>query len=338
MNRSSAAASHVIVRAPAKLNLFLELLGKRPDGYHELETVMVPVSCSDTLCVTRSDQHDAIRLQTHWWPSPEDWRQSLGAAAEPLLAIPDDASNLIHRAIDAMRSTFGLRGGFDVLVRKRIAAGAGMGGASSDAAAAIRAVAALAGIDARQPEVAALAARIGSDVPFFLAHRAAGHAPEARGWGAVATGRGEHLQPFALGQRLWFVVAYPRGGLSTAAVYARAEVPQQPVAAGDCLGALSAGDVAALRPLLLNRLSQPAQTLSPRVSELLALMDRCGLPAAMMTGSGSACFSVFAQRQHALQGAKRLRQQWSRPADSGRVLVVSSLSARPQLQLYDSKA
>src|SRR5690606_17240752 len=130
------------------------------------------------------------------------------------------------------------------------------------------------------------------------------------------------------------VVAYPRGGLSTAAVYGRVQVPQQPTAVARCVEALTVGDVDALRSAMVNRLSEPAQSLSPRVSELLALIGRCGLPAAMMTGSGSACFSVFAQRQQALLGAERLRQQWARSAQSGRVLVVSSLSARPRLRLY----
>ncbi len=338
MSVSSVATASVVVRAPAKLNLFLELLGKRPDGFHELETVMVPVSCFDTLCVSHSDRHEEIRIQTRWWPSPEDWRQTLGEAAEPLLAIPDDDSNLIHRAIEATRSAFQLRGGFDVAVRKRIPAGAGMGGASSDAAAAIRAAAALGGIDARRPELEQIAQRIGSDVPFFLAHRVPGPMLQGKAWAAVATGRGEQLRSFALGKRLWFVVAFPRGGLSTAAVYGRAGVPQQPVAVGDCLRALTAGDVGALHSVMVNRLSHPAQTLSPRVSELLALMDSCGLAPAMMTGSGSACFSVFAQRQQAIQGAQRLRQQWSQSAQSGGVLVVSSLSARPRLRLYESGA
>lgn len=341
MSVRPVAPAEVIVRAPAKLNLFLELLGKRPDGFHELETVMVPVSCMDTLCVSRSERHQEIRLQTRWWPAPEDWRASLGEAAEPLLAIPDDASNLIHRAIAATRSAFGLSGGFEVAVRKRIPAGAGMGGASSDAAAAIQAAAALGGIAPQHPELETIAAQIGSDVPFFLAHRG-GTPPgpqsvsprNGNAWAALATGRGERLQPFALARRLWFVVAYPRGGLSTAAVYGRVQVPPQPQAVDPCVEALTAGDVDALRAAMLNRLSHPAQTLSPRVSELLDLMRRCGLPAAMMTGSGSACFSVFAQRQQALQGAERLRQQWSRSAQSGRVMVVSSLPARPRLRLY----
>lgn len=337
MSGNSAVPSRVVLRAPAKLNLFLELLGKRPDGYHELETVMVPVSCFDTLCVTRSERHQDIRIQTRWWPSPEDWRRSLGPAAEPLLSIPDDTSNLIYRAIDAARTAWGIAGGFEITVRKRIPAGAGMGGASSDAAAALRAAAVLGGIDSEAPELESIAARIGSDVPFFLTDRLPSALGAAPAWAALATGRGERLQPWALARRLWFVIAYPRGGLSTAAVYGQAKIPPQPVAADDCLRALTAGDLGALHSSMVNRLSQPAGELAPRISELLALMTACDLPAAMMTGSGSACFSLFAQRQQALQAAERLRQQWSCTSEPGRVLVVSSLSARPRMRLFYSE-
>ncbi len=321
MSTCSLIRDQVVVRTPAKLNLFLELLGKRADGYHDLETVMVPVSCFDTLHIARTDRHAEIRLQTRWWPSEEDWKRSLGDAAEPLLTIPNDQSNLIHRAVSEVKSAFALSGGFNVRVRKRIPAGAGMGGASSDAAAAILATATLGNVDPRQPELARIAEGIGSDVPFFLGRGA-----------ALATGRGEQLRPLTLGRRLWFVVAFPRGGLSTAAVYRKATIPQRPVRAQDCLLALTTGDVGALHSVLMNRLSHPARALSPLVSDLLALMETCGISPAMMTGSGSACFCVYSEREQAVRGARLLRQHWSRRADSGRVLVVSSVPAKPRLK------
>lgn len=320
----------VVVRTPAKLNLFLELLGKRPDGFHDLETVMVPVGCFDTLRVARTQQPGEIRLQSTWWPSPQAWRQALGAAAEPLLAIPDDASNLIHRALAGVIQAFSLPGGFEVSVRKRIPAGAGMGGASSDAAAAIAAAAVLAGLDARDPRLLQVAERIGSDVPFFLGPAGLGPVP------AVATGRGERLRAVPLGRPLWFVIGYPRGGLSTAAVYQRAELPSQPVPAADCLAALARGDLDAVQAALLNRLAAPAQTLSPQVGELLDLMQGCGMRSAMMTGSGSACFAIFAQRQQAEAAAGSLRQRWAQRSDPGPVLVVSSRGAKTRVRTVSS--
>jgi 4-diphosphocytidyl-2-C-methyl-D-erythritol kinase len=317
----TATRQCVVARTPAKVNLFLELLAKRPDGYHELETVMVPVSCFDTLQITRSEKHQEIHLRTHWWPSAEDWKESLGDAAEPLLAIPNDASNLIHRAISEVKAAFDVPYGFEAVVRKRIPAGAGMGGASSDAAAAILATAALGKVAATDPELGRIAQKIGSDVPFFLGDGA-----------ALATGRGEKLQSVKLGRRLWFVVAFPRGGLSTAAVFGRAQIPERPVRPDDCLAALTSGDLGALNSGLVNRLSHPARLLSPLVSDLLSLMESCGSSPAMMTGSGSACFSVFQEREEARRAARQLRQQWSRTPVPGRVLVVSSVAARPRLR------
>jgi 4-diphosphocytidyl-2-C-methyl-D-erythritol kinase len=328
----SQSSRSVVVRTPAKLNLFLELHGKRPDGYHELETVMVAVNCFDALRIGLTDRHADVRLTSHWWPSANDWKESLGPAADALLNIPNDSSNLIHRAVTETRRALGIDAGFDIVARKRIPAGAGMGGASSDAAAAILGVAALAGVDNDDPRLAKIAASIGSDVPFFLGPRATGFEPSGPCEAAIATGRGEKLAPFSLGQRLWFVVGFPRGGLSTAAVYQRAVVPAQPVRSEECVAALTSGRPGAVQSVLLNRLSHPAQSLSPLVGDLLRMMNDCGLATAMMTGSGSACFGICADRMSALRISNALRHRWSAALGGGRVMVVSSVAVSPRIK------
>ncbi len=337
----SPRPSAVVVRAPAKLNLFLELLAKRPDGYHELETAMVPVSCFDTLLVRRTAEHADVRLQTRWWPSAAAWTEALGEAAEPLLSIPDDATNLIHRAITAVKSAFGVECGFDVTVRKRIPAGAGMGGASSDAAAAIHATVMLGGIRTTGERLAEIAAEIGSDVPFFLGPPAPlpANQPPAESPGptvTIATGRGERLETHTLPRPLWFVVGYPRGGLSTARVYAAAQIPQQPVRVGKFLDALTAGSFAALHSCMVNRLSHPARLLSPVVGDLLSLMEANGLTPAMMTGSGSACFALCENQEQARQRGQRLGEAWARQGSAGKVLVLSSVSPRPRFRWVEA--
>lgn len=329
----TANPAALVVRAPAKLNLFLELLGKRPDGYHELETAMVPVSCFDTLRVRRSAEHHDVRLATHWWPSAAAWTETLGEAAQPLLSIPDDPTNLIHRAITAVKAAFGVECGFDVTVRKRIPAGAGMGGASSDAAAALRAAVLLSGIQASGQRLAEIAAGIGSDVPFFLGPPESLAAPGRPGpTVAIATGRGERLTAHAMPRPLWFVVAFPRGGLSTARVYAAAQVPPQPVRVGKFLDALTADSRGALHSCLLNRLSHPARLLSPVVGDLLTLMEANGLTPALMTGSGSACFCLCENQEQARRRGQRLREAWTRQGFAGKVLVVSSVPLRPRFR------
>lgn len=322
----------VVVRTPAKLNLFLELHGKRADGYHELETVMVAVSCFDTLRIGRTDRHADVRLASHWWPSANDWKESLGDAAVALLNIPNDSSNLIHRAVTETKRTLGVDDGLEIVARKRIPAGAGMGGASSDAAAAILGVARLAGVDHDDPRLPEIAATIGSDVPFFLGIRTAGFKPDRPSEAAIATGRGEKLKPFSLGRRLWFVVGFPRGGLSTAAVFRRAVVPGEPLRSEDCVAALTSGHPGAVQSAMSNRLSHPAQSLSPLVSDLLSTMNDCGLASAMMTGSGSACFGICADRASAVAGGDALRRWWS--SGGGRVMVVSSVAVSPRMKAY----
>lgn len=118
----------LIVRTPAKLNLFLELHGKRPDGYHELETVMIPVSRFDTLHLRATAEHDEVRLRSRWLPSPEHWTRALGDAADPLLSIADDSTNLIHLGASAAKQLFRFPWGIEITAYKRIPAGAGMGG------------------------------------------------------------------------------------------------------------------------------------------------------------------------------------------------------------------
>jgi 4-diphosphocytidyl-2-C-methyl-D-erythritol kinase len=335
----------VYARTPAKLNLFLELLSKRSDGYHEIETIMTAVSCYDTLRIDRSDRHDEIRLKTHWHPSPEYWQQALGAASQSILTIPDDETNLIHRAIAKMRMAFEIGCGFDVIARKRAPAGAGMGGASSDAAAAIVGVAVLAGISGQESRLAQIAAEIGSDVPFFLGPYATqASCPElekpifsqTRNFpqAAIAKGRGELLAPFSLGRQLWFVVAYPPLALSTAAVYRVSQVPEQPERANEILACLTSNDSNLVHFTLMNRLSRPAQALCPMIGDLLSMLIECCQAPAMMTGSGSACFCVCPDRESANAGAEELRSRWSKMGASGHVMVLKSVSARPQIKAH----
>ncbi len=333
----------VYARTPAKLNLFLELLSKRSDGYHEIETIMTAVSCYDTLRIDRSDRHNEIRLKSHWYPSPEYWQQTLGAASKAILAIPDDETNLIHRSIETMRKDFGIKSGFDVIARKRTPAGAGMGGASSDAAAAIVGVAVLAGIQGQGARMAQVAAEIGSDVPFFLgphvtqASRSVREKqnfshPRNSPQAAIARGRGELLSPFSLARRLWFVVAYPPVALSTAAVYRICQIPERPVRANEIFACLTSNDSNLVHFTLMNRLSQAAQALSPMVGDLLSLLSECCQSPALMTGSGSACFCVCPDRKSAHDGAEKLRSRWSKSGASGQVMVLKSVSAGPQIK------
>src|SRR5262245_20200599 len=210
-------AGRLVVHAPAKVNLFLAVRGKRSDGYHELETLMVAVAVYDTL-VFQEDESGAIEFRS------DD------------AAIPQGPQNLVVRSALLIREEAKATGrGAKIWLRKRIPVAAGLGGGSSDAAATLAALNALWKLGLSLPELAGLGARIGSDVPFFF------HTPAA-----VGRGRGELLSPLALVRPLHLVLVCPTEGLSTAQVYRNLESGDR-LAAGQSSSEELAGGNPALR-------------------------------------------------------------------------------------------
>src|SRR3954471_18211939 len=164
----------LVVRTPAKLNLFLEILGRRPDGFHELETLMVTVGIYDSLTFTEDDS-DEIRLRC------------FGSTSSPTSArtsendVPDGRQNLVYRAAELLRQHAGIARGVRIELEKRIPVAAGLAGGSSDAAATLTALNQLGNLDLPTAELQRLASQLGSDIGFFLCGKAA----------AICRGRGE---------------------------------------------------------------------------------------------------------------------------------------------------
>lgn len=320
-----------MVRAPAKLNLYLELIRKRIDGYHDIDTVMVPISCFDTLVLRLTDS-DSIHISQHWRPAAEQWQAAIGdEAAATQISIPTDERNLIYRALQAVSDQARYRGGWEVIVRKRIPAGAGMGGASSDAAAAIRAAAKLLGIATDSDVLRQIAATLGSDVPFFLGGDAAGC--DAKVGAMKATGRGEILEPLKSPARLSFIVAFPSQSLSTASVYQHCKVPGQSRSSQPILNALASGTPAVICKELFNRLTEAATILSPSVRDLLQLMQISGLIDCQMTGSGSACFAILGDQHHAGLKLAELRRTLHGHSFRAHVILAHSVSLPQPIRL-----
>src|SRR5271166_3733614 len=165
----------IVVQTPAKLNLFFEVLGKRSDGYHEIETLMCPISWYDTLCFRESSSED-LELECQ--------RGSAASGRIGFEEVPRDGRNLVLRAVDLVRRRTGTKQGARLRLIKRIPTAAGLGGGSSDAAAALVAASLGWKLGLSLPELASLAAELGSDVPFFL-----NRGP------AVCRGRGERIEP-----------------------------------------------------------------------------------------------------------------------------------------------
>ena len=284
------AGRALVVEAPAKLNLFLEILGKRPDGYHELETLMVSVGVYDTLSFTESDSRDLRLIVQDADAHPP------GDDAEPF-SVPRGRDNLIVRAAELLRDSAGVNRGATIVLRKRIPAAAGLAGGSSDAAATLAALNRLWKLERTPAELQSLASSLGSDIAFFLAGTGA----------AVCRGRGEIVEPVNLPLRLHFVIARPAHGLSTALVYRHCRPAERPKGVEHLLASLAKGRLGAAAHLLHNALQHPAEQLSPEISDLKRRFSREPVIGHMMSGSGSAYFGLCAGRRQALAVAARLR-------------------------------
>ncbi|HVL15043.1 MAG TPA: 4-(cytidine 5'-diphospho)-2-C-methyl-D-erythritol kinase [Gemmata sp.] len=292
-----AGRDAVVVAAPAKLNLFLEVLRKRPDGYHDLESLMVAVDLFDTLEV-RAAPAGVISLE-----------------CDPP-GLPTGLDNLVVKAATALRTHAGRPElGAAIRLTKRIPSQAGLGGGSSDAALALLALNEIWKLAQTRDELAAIGAAIGSDVPFFLTPLAA--------W---CTGRGEVVAPEAAGRRMDFVLACPPVGLATADVYRTLSAPDRPRPGDSLRAAVRAGDAAAVGGAAFNRLEEPAFALAPQVKQVrdrLAALGPCG---ARMTGSGSAVYAACRTREEALTLAGAFRNGRPTGEPESRVFVVRSLA------------
>lgn len=287
MTSSGIADRDVWIRAPAKLNLFLEVRGKRGDGYHELETVMVGVSLYDSL---RFRAEPGNRLDVRGSTSRR--------IADSLQRIPFGPENLAWRALDFLRREVGLsdRLGGTLDLFKVIPDQAGLGGGSSDAAAALLAARAGWRLNLDDRRLALIGAQIGSDVPYFLT-----------GGAAICRGRGEQVAPIRVSRPLWFVIAKPPRGLRTAHVYAALNAPRECEASDGMERALALGRVAEIGRRLHNRLQPPAEELVPEIRHAARAFAALDCYGHQMTGSGSAYFGLFGARAPALRAAARLR-------------------------------
>lgn len=279
-------------RAPAKINLFLKVLGGRPDGYHEVSTIMQAV-----------DLHDEVEVSVAG-VTTVTFDSAFGEPTRP---------DLVERAIEAMEKRLDTLSAFEAHVLKAIPMGSGLGGGSSDAAAAIAAVNELTGGRLTAPELTEVAAGIGADVAFFL-----------QGGTAMAHGKGDAIEPLLCPQTLWWVIAMSDDGLKTAEVYRRydemapASTPETPE---KFVIALAAGDVGAIGLCLHNDLEVAAFDLRPELADLKSDLVALGAVGAVMSGSGAAVAALCSGPEAADSVAARLE---------GRVGFVRTARSKPR--------
>jgi 4-diphosphocytidyl-2-C-methyl-D-erythritol kinase len=290
--RIADALSALSLPAPAKINLFLAITGRRSDGFHDLLSVAAPLAWGDTIALEERDGPVAIECEA--------------------AGIPTDDSNLVAKAARAFAAETGWRKGVRFVLSKRIPAGAGLGGASSDAVSALRGLNTLAGNPLDDAALARLASGIGSDCALFISGRP-----------VVMRGRGERIELLAApaarrleGRRI--LVFKPAFAISTPWAYAKlAEDPSNYLPAPEAEGRLGAwlgrsGDDAS--SLLFNSMEGPAFDKFPALPLLLALVrDRFGM-AAGMSGSGSACFALPGEGVDVAPLAAAVHRAWGSSA------------------------
>ncbi len=280
--------------APAKLNLYLDVLGRRTDGFHELETLLAPIRLYDRLV---------------WSPCGADGSTDLALAYDPsspsrlTAALPADERNLVWRAVALLAQTAGMEPHGSFTLAKRIPIQAGLGGGSSNAAAALVLANKAWGINYPTARLGELAAQLGSDIPFFLA-----------GQSAVCRGRGERVEAVAGLPRLNVVVCAPAAGVSTIECFRQLNAPAWGDAANrpssgrlvELIGRLQRGTIAAALVSIRNSLQLPALQLCPAIERVAAAFAALGCYAHQLTGSGSAYFGVMRSGRQARLAAARL--------------------------------
>ena len=265
--------SRVVLEAPAKINLYLEVGSARPDGYHPVRTVLQAVDLCDLLAVEVTDGGAGVRLEVE------------GDA-------PPGEDNLCHRAAAAFLAATGLRMGIKIKLTKVIPQAAGLGGGSSDAAAVLRVLNFIAGEALSREELLQTASTLGMDVPFFLV-----------GGTVLGEGRGERVTALPQAPPLPVLLVNPGVGLSTAEVYRRFDIlgGEELPAPGPAglIEALPRGDCGAIGPLLYNSLQRAACELMPEVASLLEAADRAGAARALVSGSGPTVFVLEGEEERA---------------------------------------
>lgn len=262
----------MIVRAHGKLNLSLDILGKTPDGYHDLRMVMQSVEFGDDLDVQLRD----------------DGRFTLDPGK---LYLPADGRNLAIKAARLFLDGTGL--GADIRVTKRIPVCAGMGGGSADAAAVLRALNRLTGRDMPVQELCQFGLKIGSDVPFCVMEGA-----------ALAEGRGEKLTPLPPLADCAIVICKPAFAMSTPELFVRSDSRKsrlRPDTAG-LVDALEAGDIPGVARRMYNVFEDVLDRRQSAIPAIKASLMDMGATGAVMTGSGSAVFGLFTD-ENAAQAA-----------------------------------
>jgi len=268
----------ISLHAPAKINLRLDVLGKRPDGYHEIRTWMYPISLADELHIEKVSSAQITISCTH----PD---------------LPLGEENLVHRAAALFLKEQALSGGAQIEIIKHIPLAAGLGGGSSDAAAVLKGMNILWNSNVPLDELMEMGAQIGADVPFFIF-----------GKGAVMGGRGERVMQPLPPLKLWMLLINPGLPLSTKQVYEQGKWGLTKDRGGNRIS-LPPQDLEKMGTFLHNDLEGPALELIPTIGHIKECMLEAEASEVLMTGSGPTVFGLFAKESEAQRAARDLKME-----------------------------
>jgi 4-diphosphocytidyl-2-C-methyl-D-erythritol kinase len=288
----------VKIRAPAKINLSLRVVGRRADGYHLLDTIMVPVSLYDDLYIRKLRRTTKTKK-----PALPEIKVTCDHSS-----VPDDENNLAHRAARLLLAQAKSDQPLEIRIRKRIPVGAGLGGGSSDAAATLVGLNRLLKLRLSEKQLERLALRLGADVPFFI-----------RGRPARARGIGERLSPLGRIFRPWIVIVYPGFAVWTAWVYGNLPRKLTKHRVNTSIGT-SPRAFDNLATLLVNDLESVTIKRYRKIAAIKQRLLRLGAVGSLMVGSGSSVFGLFRSKQKAEEAFQRLRQEEEAQAFLVRVL------------------
>ena len=255
----------ITVTSPAKINLGLQILKKRPDGYHNIQTIFQKISLYDEI---------TLRLV----PQP-----GISIAVDDPL-IPDDTTNLACRAASLLLKDQKIASGISLRIKKKIPAGAGLGGGSSNAAATLQGLNSLMGLQLPDAYLQRLCLSLGADVPFFIS-----------GYGtAYASGIGEIITPLKLSATLWFIIVFPGFSVSTAWAYSKFKSLTKKKKKN--IMPISIKDIQCVLPLLFNDFESIVIAHYPEIKRIKDTLTKFGAVETLLCGSGSSVFGVFASQ------------------------------------------
>jgi len=278
------------IESPAKVNLFLEVLGKRKDGYHNVETILETVDLFDSLVLKEIPARRSLGV---------DGKKEIEIKSD-LPELPLGKENLVYQAATLLEKRLGIEKGIQITINKRIPLASGLGGGSGNAASVLLGLNRLWNLNLSYEELFHLAREIGADVPFFL-----------RSGRTLGKGRGDELQPLSQGPALYFILVSPDFKVSTEWVYENLKnLTKEARSIKIILSALKSGKITKIGNSLYNRLEEVVIPRHPQIAKIKKRLLELGACGALMSGSGPSVFGLADDKKNAEEIYRKIKKDF----------------------------